>query len=191
MFMGHYATALVPYAKVERASSAPFWLFLLAAQSLDILMLFFVSVGWESFEPHSYNPFTTKFYEMQTDMAWSHDLVPVGFWALVLAVIGWVVTKDRTVALWCAALVLVHEVFDLVVGFEHFVFGKETPSVGLQLYTKAALPGLLIEMALCAGLVWWFAHARTKQGRPLPKNVQIWLYAILVGGTVATLPMAI
>ena len=45
MIAGHFATALVPYELTRKAHPAPVWLFLLAAQFLDLLMVTFVSLG--------------------------------------------------------------------------------------------------------------------------------------------------
>ena len=54
MIMGHFATALVPYQKCRGNPKASFWLFLLAAQFLDFLMLGFMALGMETVTPENF-----------------------------------------------------------------------------------------------------------------------------------------
>ncbi|MAZ78113.1 MAG: hypothetical protein CMF39_05490 [Legionellaceae bacterium] len=198
MFMGHFATALVPYEKLAAKDAvepskkaAPFWIFLVGAQLLDFAMLLFVSLGVESFLPHDYHPIDTKFYNMQTDMWLTHDLIPVSFWAVGFAVVAFLLTRRLSVALWSFALVVFHEVLDLLVGFKHYVNGETSTEVGLALYTQAPFIGLCIEVALCALIVWWFTSSRAARGKPVSNRLKWILYGTLVGGTLSTLPMAI
>ncbi len=152
MFIGHYASALVAY---ERERRAPLWLFLVAAMSLDLVMYAFVGVGLEKLElvgPGS----DVKFADMKIDMTFSHDLVPVLGWMAVFGVLGYAITKSRSVALWSAGLVAFHEVADLVVGFPHHVMGRGSAEVGFGLYHSAPLGGWLLEAALSLGCVYWF-----------------------------------
>jgi len=132
-----------------------------------------------------------KFYEMQTDMTYSHDLLPVAIWTVAFATFAWLLFRRLDVALWAALLVVIHEAFDLLVGFKHFVFGQGSAEVGLGLYSSAPLIGLVIETLICACIVWWFVRVRAKNGRPVSRGLKAGLYIILVGGTLATLPMAI
>ena len=92
--------------------------------------------------------------------------------------------------MWCAVLVLGHEVSDLIAGFEHHVAGPRSPTVGLGLYRRAPELALGLEVLLGVVCVAWFVRARTREGRPVSR-VTVWaLYAIFVVGTLAWLPIA-
>ncbi len=188
MVMGHFATALVPYQKSSGNPKASFWLFLLAAQFLDFLMLGFMAVGMETVSPENF--FDASFAGMQTNMLYSHNLVPVTIWALGFTAVIYAVIRDVTVSLWCFALIVFHELCDLVVGFEHNLTNADSLAVGMKLYTVAPVAGLLIEVAMCAGLVWWFARQRANAGQTLSPRAKRGLYLVLVGGTLATMPIA-
>jgi hypothetical protein len=188
MIAGHFATALVPYELTRKTSPAPFWLFLVASQFLDFLMLLFVSFGVEKLEPSDF--LKVAFVSMRSDMFVSHDIVPVFGWAILFGAIAWGLTKNRTAALWCVGLVLLHEVFDLVVGFKHHVLGKHTMGLGLDLYNHAPIVGMLIEAALCVALVFWFCAHRASQNSPVSPMLKWGLYVLLVGSTLATLSIA-
>jgi hypothetical protein len=43
---------------------------------------------------------------------------------------------------------------------------------------------------MCFGLVWWFAKQREKAGQALSSRGKLGLYLVLVGGTLATMPIA-
>lgn len=187
MVTGHFATALVPYALLQRSRPAPFWLFLLASQLLDFLMLGLAAAGVESLLPAEV--LHLSFSGMQADMHASHDLLPVAGWALGFAALAWAVTRNGAAALWCAALVVVHELCDLVVGFKHGLHG-EAPTLGWNLYTRAPVAGLLIEAALCVAIVWWFAVRRRQDGRPLARTTVAALHGVLAGTALASLPVA-
>ncbi len=187
--MGHYATALVAYQKVEeKKNHAPFWLFLLASQFLDFIMLFFVATGWELFKPDDFRD--ASFSNMQTDLFYSHGIVPAVIWSLIFALIVWSISKNRLLALWCGILVVFHEVCDLIVGFEHYIFGQGTPAIGLNLYNKAPLTGLIIEALFCVAIAWWFLKRRSAMGQAFSKRRAWGLYIFIVGVIVSTFPIA-
>lgn len=188
MIAGHYVTALVPYELTRKNPSASFWLFLLAAQFLDFLMLLLVWLGMERLEPANF--LEVAFASMTSEMLISHDIIPVLGWTALFGVAVYAVLRDHVIALWCAALVLVHEVFDLLVGFEHYVLGPDTVGLGFNLYNKAPVSGLLIEAAICAGVVFWFCRRRAARGKPASMRLQVGLYGLLVGSTLATLLVA-
>lgn len=188
MIAGHFATALVPYELTRKSSPAPFWLFLLAAQFLDFLMLLFVSLGVEKLEPTNF--LEAAFVTMHSEMFISHDIVPVLGWTALFSAAVWIFTGSRVITAWCAALVLLHEVFDLLVGFEHFVLGSDSPALGLNLYNRAPVTGLLVEAAICAVIVFWFCRHRAVRSEHVSITTQSGLYLLLVGSTLATLIMA-
>ena len=97
MVMGHYATALIPYAYAENRRLAPFWFFLLATQMLDFIMLFFVVIGIETVEPTNF--FEASFRNMVVDMTYSHDILPVIFWGLLFSALTFVFFRSKKLAL--------------------------------------------------------------------------------------------
>ena len=188
MVMGHYATALIPYAYNSQRKLAPFWLFLLATQVLDFIMIAFVLMGIESILPPQF--LQASFMNMRVDMTFSHDLLPVLGWSIALAVVAGIVFNNRMVALWVFALMILHELFDTAIGFKHYIFGPETQSFGFNLYNTQPVLGIIIEALICFGIVTWYAKKRSDQGTPISRSTKIGLYAILVGGTVGLLAMA-
>jgi len=192
MVMGHYATALIPYAYDSNRKLAPFWFFLLATQVLDFIMVALVLVGVESIEPSGI--FDTSFRHMVVDMTYSHDIAPVLFWSLLFAVITGVVFKSLRLAAIVLGLVLLHESMDLLVGFEHFWFGapesEDAAVFGFGLYNKAPVLGILVEVAICAGLIVWYVKKRASFGKPISVFSQRLLWGVLVGSTLALLAMA-
>ena len=187
MIAGHYAAALVPYELTKNTSPAPFWLLLFAAQFLDFLMLLFVSVGVEKLEPTNF--LDLAFASTHSELFVSHDMVPVFGWAVVFGACVWGLTKNRTVAIWCIGLVLIHEIFDFVVGFEHFVLGSESMALGFNLYNNAPIVGLIIEAALCAAIVFWFCRRRAQRNEPASPTLKWGLYGLLVGADELYVPL--
>ena len=193
MVMGHYATALIPYAYNSNRKLAPFWFFLLVTQVLDFIMVALVMVGVETVEPSGI--FDTSFRHMVVDMTYSHDIAPVLVWSVLFAVVAGVVFKSLRLAAIVLGLILLHESMDLLVGFEHFWFGipessEEATVFGLGLYNKAPVAGILIEVAICAGLIIWYVRKRASLGKPISVSSQRLLWGVLVGCTLALLAMA-
>lgn len=188
MVMGHYATALIPWAYNSQRKVAPFWMLLLAAQFLDFIMLAFVLIGIESITPQDF--FQASFLNMRVDMTYSHDLLPVLCWSVGLAVLAGILFKNWLAAVWVFSLCILHELFDIAVGFTHYIFGPETTAFGFNLYNTQPITGILIEAIVCFGILTWYFKKRSDQGGPVAKNIKIGLYAILVGITIGLLPMA-
>ncbi|GLS90108.1 hypothetical protein GCM10007916_11750 [Psychromonas marina] len=188
MLTGHYATALIPYELTRKEQRVGFWLFLLAAQFLDVLMLLLISVNIESFNPPNF--FEASFSTITTNMFVSHDLIPVIGWAVLFGLVVWGITKKPVVALWCVGLIVFHELCDFIVGFEHFVFGTDTAPIGFALYSNAPVAGMLLEAVMCLAIVLWFTRKRANEGNPVSMMVKVGLYVILVGGALSTIPVA-
>lgn len=187
MVVGHYSTALVAYELTRETQRTPLWVFLLAAQFLDILMLTLVSVGIEKLTPANF--FDLSFAAMQSDMFVSHDILPVTVWAMLFGLIVWAITKKYVVSLWCVGLIFFHEICDLVVGFQHYIIG-DTGAVGFALYNNAPVIGLILEALMCVAIVFWFCRRRDQRGQPVSHSAKWGLYGILAGSTLLTLPLA-
>ncbi len=179
MIVGHYATALV--AK-RHDRQTPLWIFLLAAISLDILLLIFMFAGVESMMPREGGGLSS----MEIYMPYSHDIVPVLFWTVLIALGGYVLTRRRSVAMWAGALVIVHELADLVAGFSHNVMGPDSMQVGIGLYSSSPLTALAIEAVFAAVCVYWYTA-----GVSLPRWRVIGLYATVALGILMILPAAL
>ncbi len=186
MIMGHYATALVAYqATTENKKPANIWLYLAASQLLDFAMLVLVFLGIESFvAPEGGGSLA----EVQAYLPYSHHAVPAVIWATVASGLSYAFLKDRYVALWVFVLMIGHEVLDMIAGFQHYVFGRDTPAIGLGLYSSAPLAGIIIEAVLCLGICLWFFYRRSKTGEPVSWTRRILLLMVLVGGTLSLIP---
>lgn len=182
MVVGHYSTALVAKRLDPRG---PLWLFLLASMFLDFLMAVLVVSGVETMRPDPAAP-GPRLASMVVDMTWSHDLLPALAWCAVLGALAFAWTRSRTTALCVAGLVALHEAFDLVAGFPHFVLGPDTPAVGVGLYLSAPLAALAIEALVAFGCVLYFLRSS-----PLSTARKAGLLATTLFGVVAMLPLSL
>jgi hypothetical protein len=185
VIVGHYATALIPHSRVREA---PLWLFLLVANLSDFVWLLCVPFGLEKTEPRSF--LDVSFKALQTDMPYSHDLVPLTVTAAVVAGAVFAVWRLPKVAMWCGALMLAHFACDWLCGYQHHLFGEGTPTLGLGLYSSQPHLAIVIEALFGAACVYWFVRSEAKQSRPLPKKRALALYAVFVGGALVWLPTA-
>ncbi|MEP1471583.1 MAG: hypothetical protein ABJK25_11470 [Halieaceae bacterium] len=192
MVMGHYATALIPYAYESNRKLAPFWFFLLATQALDFIMVTLVVLGVETVEPTGF--FDASFRHMVVDMTYSHDIAPALVWSLVFAGIAAIAFKSLKLAAIVLGLTVLHESMDLLVGFEHYWFGlpetEDAAVFGFGLYNSAPVMGILIEAVICSALIIWYVKKRAATGKPVSTFSQRLLWAVLVGATLGLLAMA-
>lgn len=185
MIIGHYATALIPYSRHAKTSLL---LFLIAANLNDLLWLVFASVGLEPTSPR--NIVDTSFQNLQVVMTYSHDVVPTLVWALVMAGIGYAISKERAVALWCGALVILHLLCDLAAGYEHNVMGPNSMVLGTAMYRTSPYLALVIEMVFGGLCVLAFVAMEKRQGRPVSAKRQAVLFGVFIGGVALWLPTA-
>jgi len=146
------------------------------------------ALGPEHTEPASL--FDATFQNIAVDMRWSHEPLPVLGLALIVAAIVFAIYRDRALALWCGALIVLHLLCDLLVGFTHHVAGPGTQDISLNLYGRVPAVAVLIELCYGAGLVAWFAFAERRAGRPVHRKKLAALYAVFVLGALAFLPIA-
>ncbi len=186
MIVGHYAAALLPYSRL-RDLGTPLWLLLLCANVPEFLWLGLALAGVEPAHPASF--VDASLQNLEVDMLYSHDLVP----ALVqAAVVGGVVALvwSRRVALWCAALVVVHVLCDYVVGFQHHLLGPGTLPIGLDSYGSMPLAAVGIELAFAVAGVFAYQRSEASLGRPVSPRRLKRIYAVLVVGVLLFLPSA-
>ncbi len=182
MIVGHYATALVA---TEKAPRAPFWWLLVASNLPDFVWFVLMLLGIEKMEPTSM--FEATLSNLQIDMTYSHDLLPLLGWAVGTGLFAFVIWRDVPTAIWSAILVAFHEVCDLVSGFYHYVYTPESQRIGLGLYTNAPELALAIEVALGVACVWWFVRSRASRGAPVSSWGKRWLYGLVIVGPLSQL----
>ena len=156
MIMGHLATTLVAKREVP---SAPWWLLIVAALLIDIVMVIFVGLGIEQMEPvpDSVGP---RVSSAMIEMTYSHDLLPQLFWVLLSAALAYVFTRNGKVVIVAMLLTVFHWLCDLISGYGHFVFGPESASLGTDWYHKNLIVALVFEAALGAACVYWFVRGQ-------------------------------
>ena len=152
MVAGHYAAAFLARPHVK---TAPFWLLLLCANLAEFFWLLLALAGVEPTSPSSL--FDASFQGLKVDMIYSHNLVPNLILGLLVFLFVILKYKDRKLALWCALLTCLHVWCDYIVGFEHQVLGKDSPSIGLNSYLHFPYLAIGIELLfayLC--LIYYF-----------------------------------
>lgn len=183
MIMGHYVTALIPYAYDSNRKIAPFWLFLLLPQLADFLMLAFVFMGYESISPENF--FKVSFMNMQAEMHFSHDILPLALTAVIVSAIVGLLFKSKRLFFIALGLMLLHEVLDMLVGFKHFLSPNHTQAFGLGLYNTMPILGIAFEAIFCILILSWYLRKRERLGYPLKTSAKIILWGTLVGTTIA------
>jgi len=111
MLAGHYTTALVAHQKFPKGSLL---YFLLASQLQDLLWFIFHYLGLERTEPS--DVFDTTLSNMAVNMLYSHDLIPLIAWLVIIFLVGKLLFKDTKIGLVGVALVLGHFVLDFFSG---------------------------------------------------------------------------
>ncbi len=173
MFVGHFASALIPYATEKRA---PLWLFLLAGISLDAVLMILSLLGIERLSPAGLD----KLYDLtlyEIDMTYSHDLLPVIGWVLLFGAIVWLFYRNIGWALWSSGLVLLHAVCDFFSGYEHYIFGEASPVYGLGLYRSNIATALVIELIFSLAILIYFFFRR---GGDYSTKRKIAIYAVIL-----------
>jgi hypothetical protein len=178
MTMGHFVTALVPQGRMK---DAPIWLLLFCAQLPDFVWLALALVGLETPTPASF--LDVSIIGLHAEMPYSHTGAGILVMALATAGVVYAVWRQRDLALWCGALVIVHELCDLLSGWQHEIFTRGTPRIGLGLYARSPVVALLIEAVFSALVVAWYVRNERLQGRAIAQKKQARLYAIFAGGS--------
>jgi membrane-bound metal-dependent hydrolase YbcI (DUF457 family) len=159
MFIGHFAVA---YAAKRLAPRTSLGTLFFAAQFLDLLWPLLVLAGIERLSlapPGSGYPLVFEHYP------WSHSLLFVLLWSVVVAGVYWGVRRDRGTALVIGALVLSHWFLDVVVHVPDLPRwpGDDAP-LGLGLWNMPFI-ALALEFSLLAGGVALYLSATRPTGR--------------------------
>lgn len=166
MLAGHYTTALVAHQKFPKGSLL---YFLVASQLQDLLWFLFHYLGLERTGPS--DVFNTTLSNMAVNMLYSHDLLPLIAWLVIIFLIGKLSFKETKIGLVGAALVLGHFVLDFFSGHPHHIFGLDTGTVGLGLYATNVYLAIAIEAVATIAILWYYFSQETKNGiKRTPKN---------------------
>ncbi len=146
MFVGHYSASFLGKAAAPRV---PLWMFLVAAQLVDVAWAIFVLAGIERFHLDPTlpsNPLVLDF------MPYTHSLVATVGWAALAAGALWTVPRFRctTAAIAVALVVCSHWVLDVLVHRPDMTLAGGDPRLGLALWDRPVL-AYALEVALLAG----------------------------------------
>ena len=159
MLAGHYATALVAYQKYPKGTLV---YFLIASQLQDLLWFTFHYLGLERTTPN--DVFDTTVSNMVVNMLYSHDLIPLIAWLIIIFLIGKFIFKETKIGLVGSALVLSHFVLDFFSGHPHHIFGLDTGTVGLGNYATNVFQAIGIEAIAIVIILWYFFNQENKNG---------------------------
>lgn len=185
MILGHYASALIPYAKLKRY---PFWILLLCANVPEFLWLLLAFIGIEPTFPASL--FDATFQNLQVHMTYSHNLIPAFIQGGIVAAIIHAIYKDVSFTLWCGFLTVLHVLCDLIVGFEHQLLSPESAVVSLNSYYYFPHVAILIELLFSIGCIFWYVRTEKLNGTPVSKKKLVLLLSIFGIGILMWLPNA-
>jgi hypothetical protein len=159
MLAGHYTTALVAHQKFSQGSLI---FFLIVSQLQDLLWFLFHYLGLETTGPR--DALDATLTNMTVNMLYSHDVIPVLFWLVVVFLVGKFAFKETKVGLIASALVLGHFILDFFSGHPHHIFGLDTASAGLGLYATNVYLAIGIEALFIIGTLWYFFSEEAKSG---------------------------
>ena len=159
MLAGHYATALVAYQKYPKGTLL---YFLLASQLQDLLWFIFHYLGLDKTTPN--DVFDTTVSNMAVNMLYSHDLIPLIVWLIIIFLIGKFTFKDNKIGLVGSTLVLSHFVLDFFSGHPHHIFGLDSGTVGLGNYATNVYQAIAIESVAIVVILWYFFSQENKNG---------------------------
>ena len=185
MIAGHYATALIAHQKFPKGTLL---FFLAASQFQDLLWFVFHYLGLENTTPA--DVFDATISNMTVAMTYSHDLLPLLVWAVVIFLIGKLAFKSTTIGLVALALFASHAVLDFFSGHGHNVFGTDTQAVGLGLYATNAYLAILIEAVFITATLTYYFSAEAKEGVVRSKKHRWAIIGVFVYGIVFMLSIA-
>ncbi len=185
MVLGHYAAAFIARPHVREA---PLWVLLLCANLAEFLWLGLALAGIEATEPASILDAT--FQNLKVHMTYSHNVVPNLLLGFGVFVVVYAYYRNRTLALWCAGLTVLHVWCDYIVGFQHEWLGRDSLKIGLDSYGHFPHVAILIELVFAVGCVFYYSVAEKRAGRPVPRRKLVFLYTAFIIGVGAWLPTA-
>jgi hypothetical protein len=173
MFIGHFAVAFGAKRYAPRVQLA--WLIAGVAWA-DILWTVFLLRGWEHVR---IAPGDTKFTPLDLyDYPWTHSLLMLAVWGVVLGAIYFAWKKDATGAWVLGFCVLSHWVLDWVTHRPDMpLLPGGGPKLGLGLWNS--IPGTLAaETVMFIGGVW--LYATTTRARGAIGKYVFWAYVVVL-----------
>ncbi|MCA3237064.1 MAG: hypothetical protein ACK5RC_00205 [Curvibacter sp.] len=154
MFLGHFALGFAAKTVAPRVSLGTLFL---AAQFIDLLWPTFLLMGLERVRIDvGATVVTPLVFEHHP---WSHSLLAVSGWALLIAGLHFLMVHERRGALVLAALVLSHWLLDLLVHRPDLqILPWSATTVGLRLWASLTLT-LALEVPLFVIGVWLYARS--------------------------------
>jgi hypothetical protein len=188
MFVGHFAAALAAKSIAPRASLGTLTF---AAQWIDLLWPVLLLAGLERvrIEPGATatNPLVFEHYP------WSHSLVAVLGWALLIGALHFAARRDARTAIVIGALVASHWLLDLIVHVPDLPIAPGGPVVGAGLWNHRAA-ALLLELGLLAAATAIYVRATAPRDRVGRWGLVGWialLVTIQVGNTFGDPPPSV
>ena len=186
MLAAHFSTALIPHHQLPKGTLL---YLLIASQLQDFLWLTFATLGVEPTTPAKVLDATL--INMNVDMLYSHDLIPLIVWGALIYLCGKVIFKSNRVGFAGFVLVIGHCILDFFSGHLHHIFGAETRDVGLGLYATDVYLAIAIEVVFTICALWYvFTKEKALDIRRTTKNkaaiIGVFVYGILFLLLVAT-----
>src|SRR5258705_8929028 len=153
MFIGHFALGFAAKRAAPRLSLAALFA---AAQLADLIWPFLLAAGVEQ---DRIVPGITAFTPLDfVSYPYSHSLLALALWGLLLGGICAVIVRDRRVMVVVAALVVSHWVLDWVTHRPDLPLYPGSAKVGLGLWNSVPAT-VVVESAMFAVGVWLYARA--------------------------------
>lgn len=189
MFIGHFALGFAAKTAAPRVSLGTLFL---AAQFIDLLWPTFLLMGLERvrIEPGvtAVTPLVFEHYP------YSHSLLAVLGWAVLLAGLHFLLVRERRSAVVLAALVVSHWLLDLLVHRPDLPLLPWGGAVaGLRLWSSLTLT-LALEVPLFALGVWLYARstrAMDPAGRWGLVGLVLFLFVVYAGNVLGTPPPSV
>ncbi|MFT4978972.1 MAG: hypothetical protein ACI8S6_004882 [Myxococcota bacterium] len=185
MVAGHFAAALIAR---QQAPRGPFAFYLVVSQLPDLLWHAFHFLGLEPTLPA--NPMMASLTNMQVEMTYSHDLLPTLGWIVLVVLAGRAFFGSWRPGLVGGALIVVHGLCDAVSGHTHYLFGPDSPALGLGLYATAPSLALVIEGVFILAVMALVFRADAAAGVRRSRSTLLVWAAVFGGGLVMMFPSA-
>lgn len=154
MFIGHWAPAL---ALAARPRAPGIGLLFIAAQLVDWAFFALVPLGMEHmrFSPgiSAMNPIDLY------HMPYTHSLLGSALFSAALAVLVWLICRDRIAARLAGAVVLSHWFLDLLVHVPDLTLAGSPPKLELGLWNHPAIE-MPLELGITLAGLWLYARAK-------------------------------
>ena len=148
------------------APKTPLWALVGATQVLDILCFSFMAAGIEHGAKTQLDFDHGLQYLSESSIAWSHGLLMVIVWSVVVAVIAFLFWRNRRTSIVIGLLVFSHWVLDFTVYLYIPVFFDNSQVTGLGLITSrpGLIAGIILEIVLIGvGIAIYLVSRRRTQ----------------------------